>query len=186
MPCSLKEWCKYVYALILMLNLVLSAVDLSCIRALVHVQSTHALQYLSDMWNYIHAEAKILLPISIHPFRMFGMLSWYALLCVPIIEWTQFLSWLGLMQIYQRIKHQPPCLHTSFLSVTVTQKHVIFFFDLLPDFHLPVHPTHLISSLLLPLNLERGQSRSRGRKQHKHGLEVRFPSFTEPPKPLVK
>lgn len=61
-----------------------------------------------------------------------------------------------------------------------------FLFDLLPDFHLPVHPTHLISSLLLPLNLERGQSRSRGRKQHKHGLEVRFPSLTDPPKPIVE
>lgn len=93
------------------------------------------------------------------------------------------MTWMN-ANLKNKISTTLPSYIVSFIHSLIETRH--FLFDLLPDFHLPVHPTHLISSLLLPLNLERGQSRSRGRKQHKHGLEVWFPSLTEPTEPIVE
>lgn len=83
---------------------------------------------------------------------------------------TVFLTWLN------EESHNKWMQHQLRQFIKLNRNTSVNFFDLFPDFLLAVSTS--FPPYRFPLNLERGQSRSRGRKRHKHGLEVRFPTLT--------
>lgn len=86
------------------------------------------------------------------------------------------LKWMQIKNLNQLMQHQ-----TTFLSHRNTSVHFLTSFQISISLSIPLAS---FPPYRFPLNLERGQSSSRGRKRHKHGLEVRFPLLTGQLNPL--